>query len=958
VDSRVRAVECGTSFCESMNRSKRALLVLALLALFAMPVAEAIAQCPGDRDCDGLPDAEEDYLASGFLPTIWADQEDNCGPNWPGQWCIDGNLKDRHLQGFLGYDVVELGFSNLFTIEYSLFLDFDCGIHTLYGHEYDVEGFTVLVQQTGSGFDVLSVETFGHHGSTSEQVDRYYPHEIYKFWVDGVLMSKHKHAMYVHKKICERTLHGNEHCERHIPLVMGAPGDTEIGSCVLRPLGYPTPLCPCGTDVSCMLANIDNPDCWSELMYRSGPFVLDCKMYREKKDLHADRKQLPPWLPMGISLPENVPYVDVYEETDFTAEAGHLTQRERDNFGNVLIDRGMPFRFICWPHYAYWREYYDPVRQSQIDYDIRGLHRDCFEYKYWDTESYLDETENEYVNDIESLKLHGLPGTVLSLFKYTGPYDNVPERICSVMIQDGMREIQIRDLDEYSPGLSNTIDYICWGFGPTADAGNDQVSECRSTVTLDARGSYEFALDEATLAETFGLQDFDYENDWEYRWYDETNGDRLLGTSAVVTTDDLEVGGHRMKLEVKGTLYVVPQNATFAGDPLPPILFTVADWCSVYVDIGAPVGTVRGVVKGTEGGRYGVRVVATSNDGCSAHQERYRDHSQRSACTDENGFFRLDSLCVGQHDVRIITPLGFAAKAERQSAEIEYTCWPQPVDVTFELEPIDVAPAPRSMGYWRHVAETCIRGKSSPLVSPADLSGYLDLIRIHFNESCAGPVTIFTVPQPASQADSLDALLQILTVNGGRRMNDRARQQLMALMMNVVSLKIHQDYPVSEDGATVSRAINFCNQLICDSDGDNDEVAKDIADRVNNGLMVPSATIPLSEPPVSYAEKSITPGEGKTSVDESARLENYPNPFNASTRVVFSVDRPGKVMIRIYDAAGRSVRTLLDTWREPGVYSEVWDGRDDSGRQLSPGVYFYRLLSGGSAVTKRMVLLR
>jgi hypothetical protein len=62
--------------------------------------------------------------------------------------------------------------------------------------------------------------------------------------------------------------------------------------------------------------------------------------------------------------------------------------------------------------------------------------------------------------------------------------------------------------------------------------------------------------------------------------------------------------------------------------------------------------------------------------------------------------------------------------------------------------------------------------------------------------------------------------------------------------------------------------------------------------------------------------------------------------------------------LQIFDVSGSIVRTPVDGWQEPGEYSEVWDGRDDSGKQLPSGVYFYRLEAGDFVATRKMVLLR
>jgi hypothetical protein len=86
--------------------------------------------------------------------------------------------------------------------------------------------------------------------------------------------------------------------------------------------------------------------------------------------------------------------------------------------------------------------------------------------------------------------------------------------------------------------------------------------------------------------------------------------------------------------------------------------------------------------------------------------------------------------------------------------------------------------------------------------------------------------------------------------------------------------------------------------------------------------------------------------------------QNHPNPFNPSTRIKFGIQSAGRVSLEIYDAAGRRVRTLVDESRPAGQYDEIWRGMDDNGREVSSGVYFYRLVTGGYVQTRKMVLLR
>jgi hypothetical protein len=86
--------------------------------------------------------------------------------------------------------------------------------------------------------------------------------------------------------------------------------------------------------------------------------------------------------------------------------------------------------------------------------------------------------------------------------------------------------------------------------------------------------------------------------------------------------------------------------------------------------------------------------------------------------------------------------------------------------------------------------------------------------------------------------------------------------------------------------------------------------------------------------------------------------ENYPNPFNPETTIEFSLARDSNVELAIYDATGAWVKTLAKGRRRADHYRELWDGKNESGRSVSSGVYFCRLTAGSFTSTRKMVLLR
>jgi hypothetical protein len=83
-----------------------------------------------------------------------------------------------------------------------------------------------------------------------------------------------------------------------------------------------------------------------------------------------------------------------------------------------------------------------------------------------------------------------------------------------------------------------------------------------------------------------------------------------------------------------------------------------------------------------------------------------------------------------------------------------------------------------------------------------------------------------------------------------------------------------------------------------------------------------------------------------------------PNPFAGTTALRFTLARPGRASLHVFDVAGRLVRTLVDDVRPAGAAEARWDGRDDAGRGVSGGIYFARLRAEGVDESRRVLRLR
>jgi len=86
--------------------------------------------------------------------------------------------------------------------------------------------------------------------------------------------------------------------------------------------------------------------------------------------------------------------------------------------------------------------------------------------------------------------------------------------------------------------------------------------------------------------------------------------------------------------------------------------------------------------------------------------------------------------------------------------------------------------------------------------------------------------------------------------------------------------------------------------------------------------------------------------------------QNFPNPFNPSTTIRWSLPRDADVRLTIYNLLGQPVRTLVNGRREAGRHQAAWDGLNDRFIPVASGVYLMQLITPDNTATRKMLLLR
>lgn len=239
----------------------------------------------------------------------------------------------------------------------------------------------------------------------------------------------------------------------------------------------------------------------------------------------------------------------------------------------------------------------------------------------------------------------------------------------------------------------------------------------------------------------------------------------------------------------------------------------------------------------------------------------------------------------------------------------------------------------RGMGYWKHQVNMVLKGKVHNYTE-TDLLEFLD--------------TIYDRWDYFDNVLTMEDMKDVFKANSC--MADRAAKHLLALELNVVSGKLNEgaliDLGDLSDATTVGEAILECEGILLDSNStDPDyEQAKDIAEMLNN-----------MEGFVGGGPQFFDTGSLATPFGLS---QNYPNPFTSTTSIPYALSKRAHVTLKICNAAGQLVNTLVDQVLESGYHTTEWDRKDRFGHQVPTGIYFYRLSADGFISVKKMTIVR
>lgn len=251
--------------------------------------------------------------------------------------------------------------------------------------------------------------------------------------------------------------------------------------------------------------------------------------------------------------------------------------------------------------------------------------------------------------------------------------------------------------------------------------------------------------------------------------------------------------------------------------------------------------------------------------------------------------------------------------------------------------------------------------KTSPVVADVNNDNIKEIIQITNN----GTIYIMNsngtdmAGTPISINTAVECTPVVARIDGGN---------LAGIIFGDASGKLHSVRPDGTESPNFPITLGGnvkISAALADIDGDND---LEIAIPNETSMFV----VDLKRPAQSIPWPCYLGGWGRTGnayqptpvadpqvpVIETALSSAYPNPFNPTTTLSFSLHEAGPASLEIFNQKGQLVKTLVDANLEAGIHRYIWNGDDSNGSRVSSGLYFYRMKSGKFSSTRKMVLMK
>jgi flagellar hook assembly protein FlgD len=153
------------------------------------------------------------------------------------------------------------------------------------------------------------------------------------------------------------------------------------------------------------------------------------------------------------------------------------------------------------------------------------------------------------------------------------------------------------------------------------------------------------------------------------------------------------------------------------------------------------------------------------------------------------------------------------------------------------------------------------------------------------------------------------------------------------------------------DNGLVAKAIFRLNSIVTSVSGTDCKIENLQANDANGKPIMLSSQV--------CADLNLSEQPTLTLSNDFKLFTNYPNPFNPTTTITYSLHKASHVRVQIFDLTGRLVNTLIDTEQEAGIIQSVkWNARDEMGNEVANGMYICRMTAGDMVQHQKMILTK